>query len=79
VPLSHKVNRGRMATNAQIASAIRTAVLNSGGAVQITIDGMTVRYANPTEALKAVEYYERKDAITNGTRPRAMTINLSHG
>lgn len=68
-----------MATNAEIASAIRTAIQSSGGAVQITIDGMTVRYANPAEAIKAVEYYERKDAIAAGTRPRAMTINLSHG
>lgn len=66
------------ATPAQMVDAIKKALESQQpGLVAVTTpDGTTVRY-DRRQLLDELRYWQREAARTDGTRPRAATIDLS--
>ena len=62
----------------QMVTKLQADILaGSGGVVQTTIAGTTVE-VNRSQLLKELDYWQRKVARADGTRPLAPTIKLSN-
>jgi len=69
-----------MATPAEIVTAIETAMASratsgAAGVVSVTIDGVSTSYSFD-EAVKALQFWERRAAVAAGKRRLVNTLDL---
>jgi len=59
--------------NEQMVTRLQALLLENVGADTVTVDGVTVQYADLQQRL---DYFEKRLAVEQGTRPRAARIHL---
>jgi hypothetical protein len=59
-----------------IADALANAIAANEGALSVTVDGVTMTFADPLTLAQAYEFWAKKAAVASGRRPRLATINL---
>ena len=59
-----------------MVAAIESALLPGAGVVSVNFGGVSTSY-NRDQAIKELNYWRRRQAVENGTRPRAMRINMN--
>lgn len=63
-------------TDAQMVTALQTALGTGAGVVSVTVDGRKVEY-DRAQALVELRFFENRVARAAGTRPVASQINLT--
>lgn len=63
-----------MASSAEMAKLVRDLLENSPGVTEINIDGYQVKINKD-----AIDYWERRAAREDGTRPISSSIKLTNG
>jgi hypothetical protein len=65
-----------MATPAEMVTTLEAAIAATpAGTAEIEVDGRRVRY-DRQQLVNELEYWRRRAAAADGTRPRCATINL---
>lgn len=65
-----------MATDAEMVEVLRNALATGAGVVSISVDGVTVSYSRE-QALRELQFWEKRAARASGRRPRIVSIDLS--
>jgi hypothetical protein len=64
-----------MATDAEMVTALQSALSRGAGVVQVTVDGVTTQF-DREQARKELAWYERRVARAAKTRPISSSIRL---
>ena len=59
-----------------IVTALEGAMDDNPGVGSVSVDGTTVTYQNPTEAIRLLEYWRNRLARSNGSKPLISGINM---
>ena len=60
----------------KMVTAIEAALLTGAGVVSVNMGGVSTSY-NRAQAITELNYWRRRQAVENGTRPRATRIRLN--
>lgn len=67
-----------MATTAEtMVTVLETFLASNAGVVEVTVDGQRVKW-DRAQALRELQYWQRRVQEEQGKRPRLSTINLGN-
>jgi hypothetical protein len=59
-----------------MVAALQAVLVQAPNVLTVTVDGLTVTYANPSELRDAYNFWSKRVSRANGSTPRASQIYL---